>query len=86
MAQGKTNAMRILDSKKVSYELISYEIQDGKIDGLSVAEKINQDPKSVYKTLVAYGSSKQVYVFIIPVGDELDLKRPQKLREKRRWK
>lgn len=78
MAQGKTNAMRILDSKKVSYELITYDNQDGKIDGLSVAEKIDRDPKSVYKTLIAYGSSKQVYVFIIPVGDELDLKKAAK--------
>ena len=78
MAQGKTNAMRILDSKKVSYELITYDNTDGKIDGLSVAEKINRDPKWVYKTLVAYGSSKQVYVFIIPVGDELDLKKAAK--------
>ncbi|WP_419393232.1 Cys-tRNA(Pro) deacylase [Cytobacillus praedii] len=78
MAQGKTNAMRILDSKTVSYELITYDNTDGKIDGLSVAEKINRDPKWVYKTLVAYGSSKQVYVFIIPVGDELDLKKAAK--------
>lgn len=78
MAQGKTNAMRILDSKKVSYELISYDSQDGKIDGLSVAEKISREPNAVYKTLVACGSSKQVYVFIIPVGDELDLKKAAK--------
>ncbi|WP_102273520.1 Cys-tRNA(Pro) deacylase [Cytobacillus massiliigabonensis] len=78
MAQGKTNAMRILDSRKVSYELITYDNQDGKIDGLSVAEKINRDPKSVYKTLVACGGSKQVYVYIIPVGDELDLKKAAK--------
>lgn len=70
----KTNAMRILDSKKISYELITYENKDGKIDGVSVAEKINKDPKTVFKTLVAQGNSKNLYVFIIPVEDELDLK------------
>ncbi|MBU8880977.1 Cys-tRNA(Pro) deacylase [Bacillus sp. FJAT-29790] len=78
MAQGKTNAMRMLDSKKVDYELITYNSLDGKIDGISVAEKINKDPKAVYKTLVAQGNSKQVYVFIIPVEDELDLKKAAK--------
>lgn len=78
MAQGKTNAMRMLDSKKVAYELISYDHHDGKIDGVSVAQKINKDPKVVYKTLVAQGNSKQNYVFIIPVEDELDLKKAAK--------
>ncbi|KAB2333122.1 Cys-tRNA(Pro) deacylase [Cytobacillus depressus] len=78
MAQGKTNAMRILDSKKVRYELITYENQDGKIDGVSVAEKIQKDLQEVYKTLVAHGNSKQIYVFIIPVEAELDLKRAAK--------
>lgn len=78
MAQGKTNALRILDSKKVKYELITYDNQDGKIDGVSVAQKINREPKEVYKTLVAHGNSKQLYVFIIPVEAELDLKKAAK--------
>lgn len=78
MAQGKTNAMRILDSKKVEYDLITYDNRDGKIDGVSVAEKINKDPEVVYKTLVAQGNSKQIYVFIIPVAEELDLKKAAK--------
>lgn len=78
MAQGKTNAMRILDAKKISYELITYDSQDGKIDGVSVAHKINKDLKCVYKTLVAQGNSKQNYVFIIPVEAELDLKKAAK--------
>lgn len=78
MAQGKTNAMRMLDAKKVTYELITYDVQNGKIDGVSVAQKINEDPKCVYKTLVAMGNSKQIYVFIIPVEAELDLKKAAK--------
>jgi Cys-tRNA(Pro)/Cys-tRNA(Cys) deacylase len=78
MAQGKTNAMRILDAKKVEYETITYDSLDGKIDGVSVAGKINKDPEMVYKTLVAQGNSKQIYVFIIPVAEELDLKKAAK--------
>ncbi|MFL6557469.1 MAG: Cys-tRNA(Pro) deacylase [Bacillus sp. (in: firmicutes)] len=78
MAQVKTNAMRILDAKKIRFEMLSYDNKDGKIDGVSVAEKIGRDPKEVYKTLVAQGASRNVYVFVIPVAEELDLKKAAK--------
>ncbi|MDQ0271825.1 Cys-tRNA(Pro) deacylase [Cytobacillus purgationiresistens] len=78
MAKGKTNAMRILDANKIHYELITYDVNDGKVDGVSVAEKINKEPASVFKTLVTVGTSKQHYVFIIPVQEELDLKKAAK--------
>jgi Cys-tRNA(Pro)/Cys-tRNA(Cys) deacylase len=78
VAQGKTNAMRILDSNNISYHLMTYDNKDGKIDGVSVALKINKDPRFVYKTLVAQGSSKDLFVFIIPVEAELDLKKAAK--------
>ena len=70
----KTNAMRILDSKKVNYEIITYKSNDGKIDGISVANKIGNDENNVFKTLVAQGTSKELYVFVIPVAEELNLK------------
>jgi Cys-tRNA(Pro)/Cys-tRNA(Cys) deacylase len=79
MAQVKTNAMRILDAKKISYKMLSYDNKDGKIDGVSVAEKINKNPKEVYKTLVTQGSSKNLFVFVIPVEAELDLKKAAKV-------
>lgn len=75
----KTNAMRILDSKKVSYEMLSYESEDGKIDGIFVAHKIGVDEKNVFKTLVVQGTSKELYVFVIPVAEELDLKNAAKI-------
>ena len=70
----KTNAMRILDSKKINYEMITYESKDGKIDGISVAHKIGINEVNVFKTLVAQGTSKELYVFVIPVAEELNLK------------
>lgn len=80
----KTNAMRILDSKKIKYEMFSYECEDGKIDGISVAHKIGVDENNVFKTLVAQGTSKELYVFVIPVAEELDLKSAAKIaREKK---
>ena len=60
----KTNAMRILDSNKINYEILMYESKDGKIDGISVAHKIGIDEKEVFKTLVAQGISKELYVFV----------------------
>lgn len=70
----KTNAARILDKENAAYEILHYDSQDGKVDGVSVAGKIGYPAEIVYKTLVAAGSSKQHYVFIIPVAEELDLK------------
>lgn len=74
MKQAKTNAMRILDTARVAYTCHSYDHKDGKIDGVSVANKLGQDPRQVYKTLVTIGHSNGYYVFVLPVGCELDLK------------
>lgn len=79
MTQIKTNAMRILDSKQVNYNILTYESKDGQIDGVSVAHKIGKDLNSVYKTLVTQGNSKNTYVFVIPVERELDLKKAAKV-------
>lgn len=75
----KTNAMRLLDAKKMEYKMMSYDNEDGKIHGTAVAEKIGRSPESVFKTLVAHGVAQQnIYVFVIPVGEELDLKKAAK--------
>ncbi len=78
MAQAKTNAMRILEQKNIDYGIITYDNNDGKIDGISVAAKIGKDISLVYKTLVTQGNSKEIYVFVIPVKEELDLKKASK--------
>ena len=70
----KTNAMRILDKNKVDYNIISYDTSDGEVDGISVAKKIGKSVDQVYKTLVGQGK-EEIYVFIIPVHNELDLKK-----------
>ncbi len=74
----KTNAMRILDSLNITYDCMSYDSEDGSIDGVSVAHKTGQNPEAVFKTLVAVGHSKELYVFCIPVEYELDLKKAAK--------
>ena len=74
MSNLKTNVMRILDKAGILYNTYSYDPGDGLIDGISVADKIGKSIDFVYKTLVTQGSSREYYVFIIPVADELNLK------------
>lgn len=71
----KTNAMRILDSAKIPYAVCTYDHSDGRIDGVSVAEKTGFPLEMVYKTLVTQGAGRNFYVFVIPVDCELDLKK-----------
>ena len=74
----KTNAMRILDKNKISYELNTYEC-DEFVDGKSIADMLGQDYDMTFKTLVTVGKSKQYYVFAIPIVEELDMKKAAKI-------
>ena len=71
----KTNAMRQFDRKKLSYAVHAYE---GVISGVDVAATMGQEPEKVFKTLVTVGKSGGYYVFMIPVAQELDLKKAAK--------
>lgn len=70
----KTNAMRILDLKKVKYEEIEYDTSSG-ISGVDVALNTGEDPEYVFKTLVTCSNNKEYFVFVIPSIYELDLKK-----------
>ena len=70
----KTNVMRILDQKKVKYIVHSYVDTDA-ISGIAVANVLKQDPRQVFKTLVTVGDSGNNYVFLVPVSNELDMKK-----------
>ena len=70
----KTNVMRVLDSLKISYVSHSYEADPTKT-GEEIAGLLGEDPDCVFKTLVTQGRSKAYYVFVIPVKEELDLKK-----------
>ena len=70
----KTNVMRILDQKKISYISHNY-MNTGAVSGAEVAAALGENPDMVFKTLVTVGKSKEHYVFVIPVEKELDLKK-----------
>lgn len=79
MSKVKTNVMRILDKDGILYCTHSYDSSDGIVDGISVAGKIGKPVESVYKTLVTVGASREHYVFVIPVKEELNLKAAAKV-------
>ena len=70
----KTNAMRILEKNKIPYETIQYECEEF-IDGLHTAEKTGAPVEQSFKTLVVQGKSKEYYVLVIPIAEEIDLKK-----------
>jgi Cys-tRNA(Pro)/Cys-tRNA(Cys) deacylase len=72
--QEKTNVMRLLDQKKIPYEIHDYSKTDA-IAGEDVASVLGENPDMVFKTLVTVGKSKQNYVFLVPVNRELNLKK-----------
>ena len=73
----KTNAMRILDKNKISYEVLQYEC-DEFIDGLHTAQKTGAPVEQSFKTLIVQGKSKEYYVVVIPIALEIDLKKSGK--------
>jgi Cys-tRNA(Pro)/Cys-tRNA(Cys) deacylase len=75
MAEFKTNVMRILDKEKIDYTAHQYPHGKEAVDGLTVANLLNEDPDCVFKTLVTQGDSGDFFVFVVPVACELDLKK-----------
>ena len=74
----KTNVMRILEQQKILHTVHEYPCPDGAVDGRTVAHMIGRKEDQVFKTLVTAGASRTNYVFVIPVAEELNLKKAAK--------
>lgn len=70
----KTNVMRILEQAHVAYRQHCYADTDA-VNGMDVAAVLHENPEQCFKTLVTVAKSGEHYVFLIPVGNELDLKK-----------
>ena len=70
----KTNVMRVLDGKKIPYVSHVYT-PDPDLSGQEIAALLGEEACRVFKTLVTQGKSGQHYVFVVPVEEELDLKK-----------
>jgi Cys-tRNA(Pro)/Cys-tRNA(Cys) deacylase len=75
----KTNAARILDQKKIKYDLIEYEVDENDLSATTVAAKLNQNVEQVFKTLVLRGDKNGIFVCVIPGNAELNLKKAAKI-------
>lgn len=75
--QDKTNVMRILESKKIQYKEHFYGHTNA-ISGVEVVSVLGENPRQCFKTLVTTGKSGAHYVFMVPVAEELDLKKSAK--------
>lgn len=71
----KTNVMRLLEGAHLPYQFHFYDAPDGALSGVEVARQLSQDPDHVLKTLVTTGATGRHYVFMIPVAEELSLKK-----------
>ena len=74
----KTNACRILDQKKIDYELIPYEVDETDLGAQHIADQLGEDINQVFKTLVLKGDKIGYFVCVIPGCDEVDLKKTAK--------
>jgi Cys-tRNA(Pro)/Cys-tRNA(Cys) deacylase len=71
----KTNAVRLLDVRKIPYELTDYEVDEEDLSAVTLARKIGQDPAQIFKTLVLRGDKTGIFVAVIPGDAEVDLKK-----------
>lgn len=78
MAIKKTNAARLLDSHKISYEMIEYEVDENDLSASTLASKLGQKTEQVFKTLVLRGNVTGIFVAVIPGNTEVDLKKAAK--------
>ena len=79
MKINKTNAARILDSKKIKYELVPYTVDESDLAATHVAAELGEDIAQVFKTLVLRGDRNGLLVCVIPGNKEVDLKKAAKL-------
>ncbi|MBE7011030.1 MAG: Cys-tRNA(Pro) deacylase [Ruminococcaceae bacterium] len=77
LSEQKTNVMRLIEQAGISYDAHCYAATEA-ISGVEVAAALSQDPQQVFKTLVTVGKSGEHYVFVIPVENELNLKKAAK--------
>lgn len=74
MKHKKTNAMRMLDRAKIDYEVKTFEVEEGHMDGERVAELVGENVQDVFKTLVLENDAHEHFVFVVPVSNALDMK------------
>jgi len=71
----KTNAMRILESLGIEYEVLSYDWDEEHLDAVHASQTAGLLPQQVFKTIVMQDDSKNVFVFCLPADFSVSLKK-----------
>lgn len=77
----KTNAMRILDSLSIQYDVHHYEWDEDHLDAIHASESAGLDPERVYKTIVMRNTDKEIFVFCLPAEFEISMKKARALTD-----
>ena len=75
----KTNAARLLDKAKITYELVPYEVDENDLAATHIATQLGEDIRQVFKTLVLKGDKTGHFVCVVPGDAEVDLKKAAKV-------
>ena len=75
----KTNAARLLDSRKIKYDMVEYKVNEDDLSAIHVAATLGQNVQQVFKTLVLRGNANGIFVAIIPGNEEVSLKKAAKI-------
>ncbi|MBE9487970.1 MAG: Cys-tRNA(Pro) deacylase [Bacteroidetes bacterium] len=80
----KTNAARLLDKAKISYELIPYKVDEDHLSAIHIGEQLGEDMSQVFKTLVLRGDKTGVFVCVIAGDKEVNLKEAAKVSKNKK--
>ncbi len=78
MSSVKTNAARLLDQRKIAYELLTYQVDENDLSATHIAAQMGEDAAQVFKTLVLKGERTGYFVCVVPGNAEVDLKKAAK--------
>lgn len=81
----KTNALRLLEQKKIAYEERTFEVdEDHHQSAQALAQRLNLAPETIYKTLVVVGNKTGPIVAVIPSNQVLDMKKLAKVSQNKK--
>ncbi|MBK5200363.1 MAG: Cys-tRNA(Pro) deacylase [Spirochaetaceae bacterium] len=79
----KTNAMRILDNQNISYEIVTYEVDENNLDAIHAAGSAQLELECVYKTIVLQADDKSIFVFCLAADENISLKKAKAITNKK---
>jgi Cys-tRNA(Pro)/Cys-tRNA(Cys) deacylase len=71
----KTNAIRLLDQKKINYDTVEYAYDEENLSVEKIAQDNNLDLNRIFKTLVCLGNTGEIVVALVSGDAQLSNKK-----------